>query len=164
MNARVPAGTQAAPQPALVAADPDYQARVRKSFAGQAFMRLIGASIARLEPGVVELAMPGSPELTQQHGFIHGGVVAALLDTACGFAASSLMDAEAGVLTVEFKTNFLSAARGGPLRATGRVRRAGRTVTFVEAEAFAGEGGDAKLVATMQATMICVRGRPDVRH
>jgi len=144
--------------------DPGWEARVRASFARQAFMAVAGATIVRLEPGEVELELAFDPRLTQQHGFLHGGVTAAMLDTACGFAASTLMPAEAGVLTVEFKVNFVSAARGQRFRFVGRVRRAGRTVTFTEGEALALDGASARTVATLQATMMTVLGRDDVRH
>ena len=108
--------------------------------------------------------LPLRAELTQQHGFVHGGVIGAMIDTACGFAASSLMSADVGVLTVEYKINFVSAARGDRLLAIAEVRKAGRTVTFVEGEARVLDGGHERLVATMQATMMTVRDRPDVRH
>jgi len=150
--------------PGFEPADPDFDARVRASFARQRFMSLIGATLSRIAPGQVELDLPFSPELTQQHGFVHGGVIASLLDAACGYAASSLMPAEAGVLTVEFKVNFLAAARGEGIRAVGRVRRAGRTVTFAEGEAVALDGARQVVVATTQATLMTIVGRAGVRH
>jgi uncharacterized protein (TIGR00369 family) len=150
--------------PAFEPADPSYRTRVRDSFARQRFMALMGASMVRVEPGVVVIDLPFDAALTQQHGFVHGGAVSAVLDTACGYAASSLMPADAGVLTVEFKVNYLAAAVGERFRFTGRVRRAGRTVTFVEADAVAVADGRARTVATMQATMMTIRGRDDVRH
>jgi uncharacterized protein (TIGR00369 family) len=149
---------------ALAPADPLYETRVRASFGRQRFMALLGASMTRVEPGAVEIEMPFGGELTQQHGFVHGGAIATGLDTACGFAASSLMPADVGVLTVEFKVNYLAPAVGERFRFVGRVRRAGRTVTFVEAEAIAVADGRARTVATMQATMMTIRGRDDVRH
>jgi uncharacterized protein (TIGR00369 family) len=144
--------------------DPAFEQRVRAAFERQRFMQLVGATMTAVGPGTVELAMPITPELTQQHGLVHGGVVSALLDTACGFAASSLMPADAGVLTIEFKVNFLAASRGTLLRARADVRRAGRTVTFVEGEAIAEADGGQRTVATIQATMMCVVGRDDIRH
>lgn len=150
--------------PAFEPADPSYAARVRDSFARQRFMALMGASMVRVEPGVVVIDLPFDAALTQQHGFVHGGAVSAVLDTACGYAASSLMPADAGVLTVEFKVNYLAAAVGERFRFTGRVRRAGRTVTFVEADAIAVADGRARTVATMQATMMTIHGRDGVRH
>jgi uncharacterized protein (TIGR00369 family) len=144
--------------------DPAFEQRVRAAFERQRFMQLVGATMTAVGPGTVELAMPITPELTQQHGLVHGGVVSALLDTACGFAASSLMPADAGVLTIEFKVNFLAASRGTLLRARADVRRACRTVTFVEGEAIAEADGGQRTVATIQATMMCVVGRDDSRH
>ena len=157
------APTSSEPRP-LEPADPLYEARVRAAFGRQRFMALLGAGMTRVVPGEVEIAMPFDAALTQQHGFVHGGAVAAGLDTACGFAASTLMPDDVGVLTVEFKVNYLAPAVGERLRFLARVRRAGRTVTFVEAEAFALSEGRERTVATMQATMMTVRGRDDVRH
>ncbi len=145
-------------------ADPQFEPRIRASFAAQSFMALIGASMTEAAPGRVAISMPVTAALTQQHGFVHGGVVGALIDTACGFAASSLMAADVGVLTVEYKINFLAAGRGETLIAIGQVRKAGRTVTFVEGEAVAVDGSARRTIATMQATMMTVRDRPDVRH
>lgn len=145
-------------------ADAGYEARVQASFARQRFMSMMGASMTRVSPGEVDIELPFDPELTQQHGFVHGGAVASVLDAACGYAASTLMPADAGVLTVEFKINFLASAAGERFRFTGRVRRAGRTVTFVDGDAVAIADGRALTVATMQATMMTVRGRDDVRH
>ncbi|MEI7443698.1 MAG: PaaI family thioesterase [Burkholderiales bacterium] len=145
-------------------ADPGYASRVRASFARQRFMAMMGATMTRVEPGEAEIELPFDLELTQQHGFVHGGALAAVLDAACGYAASTLMPADAGVLTVEFKINFLAPAAGDRFRFTGRVRRAGRTVTFVDGDAVAVDGDRARTVATMQATMMTVKGRDDVRH
>jgi uncharacterized protein (TIGR00369 family) len=152
------------PPPALRPADPDWEARVRASFAAQPFMARLGARMGPVAPGAVEIDLPFDAGLTQQHGFLHGGVIASGLDVACGYAASTLMPADAGVLTIEFKVSFLAPARGERFRFVGRVRRAGRTVTFVEAEAIALEGDRARVVATTQATMMTVVGRDDVRH
>jgi uncharacterized protein (TIGR00369 family) len=148
----------------LVPADLDFADRVRASFARQRFMRLLGGTMVAVAPGQVELLLPFSEDLTQQHGFVHGGAIASALDAACGYAASTLMPADAGVMTIEFKVNFLAPARGERFRVLGRVRRAGRTVTFVEGEAIAVDGASQTTVATTQATMICLRGRDDIRH
>ena len=150
--------------PALRPSDPDWESRVRASFARQRFAARIGATFEHAAPGTVELGLPFDADLTQQHGFLHGGVLATGLDVACGYAAATLMPADSGVLTVEFKVNFLAPARGGRFRFVARVRRAGRTVTFVESEAIAVDGDRARLVATAQATMMTVLGRDDVRH
>ncbi|HYF60070.1 MAG TPA: PaaI family thioesterase [Burkholderiaceae bacterium] len=145
-------------------ADPRYAERVRASFERQPFMRTLGAAIVHLAPGEFAVELPFDAALTQQHGFLHGGAIASGLDVACGYAAFTLMPADSGVLTVEFKVNFLAPARGERFRFDGRVRRAGRTVTFVEADARAVADGRERTVATMQATMMTVLGRDDVRH
>jgi len=144
--------------------DPHFETRVRASFARQRFMSRIGAEMTRVAPGDVSIDLPFDPELTQQHGFLHGGAIASVLDAACGFAASTLMPADAGVLTIEFKINFLAPGAGERFRFTGRVRRTGRTVTFVDGDAIAVADGRARTIATMQATMMTVQGRDDVRH
>jgi uncharacterized protein (TIGR00369 family) len=156
--------TPALDAPRREPADPRFEARVRASFARQRFMSMMGATMTRVEAGEVDIDLPFDVELTQQHGFVHGGAVASVLDAACGYAASTLMAADAGVLTVEFKINFLAPAAGERFRFTGRVRRAGRTVTFVDGEAIAVADSRARTVATMQATMMTVQGRDDVRH
>jgi uncharacterized protein (TIGR00369 family) len=150
--------------PRLEPQDPDYEARVRASFGRQRFMATLGATLVRVAPGEVDVDIPYDPALTQQHGFMHGGAISSMLDVACGYAAFSLMPADAGVLTIEFKVNFIAPAAGERFRFSGRVRRAGRTVTFVEADAIAVADGRARVVATMQATMMTVQGRDDVRN
>jgi len=120
-------------------------------------MTLLGASLARVAAGEVDIELPFSDRLTQQHGFVHAGAVTSVLDSACGYAASTLMEADAAVLTVEFKVNLLEPAVGEPLVAYGRVVRAGRTITVCRAEAVA--QGDEAVVAIMTATIMSVRGR-----
>jgi uncharacterized protein (TIGR00369 family) len=142
--------------------NPRFEQAVRDSFAAQQLMGTIGARLARVAAGEVEIRMPFRPDLTQQHGFLHAGVVTSALDSACGYAAFSLMPAGAGVLSVEFKTNLLAPARGDELIARGRVVRAGRTVTVCQADAFMRTGADETLIATMLATMMTVLDRPDV--
>jgi uncharacterized protein (TIGR00369 family) len=137
----------------------DPLARVRRSFAGQAAMETIGATLQRVAPGEVEIVMPMAPHVTQQHGFVHGGVVGMIADSACGFSALSTMEADTAVLTAEFKINFLSPAAGERLIARGRVVKGGRTLILTMAEVEAETGGERKLVAMMTATMMCVRGR-----
>lgn len=144
------------------AQDADYESRIRESFARQQAMHTMGARLTRVEPGVVEIELPYRHDLTQQHGFIHAGVVASVLDSACGYAAFSLMPADAAVLSVEFKVNLLAPARGERLIARAEVKRPGRTVTVCTADAYAVEGGRSKVVATMLATMMCIRGRGDL--
>ena len=126
---------------------------MRESFGAQQFMATIGARLVRLEPGTVDVELDFSERLTQQHGFLHAGVVSAALDTACGYAALTSMESDAAVLTVEFKVNLLEPAAGGPLVARGRVLRAGRTLTVCRGEAVIEE----RHVATVVATMMAVR-------
>src|SRR5262245_5566068 len=114
--------------------DPHFAQRVRASFDRQAAMATLGAALARVAPGEVVIERPFRPGLTQQHGFLHAGVVTSVMDSACGYAALSLAEPGAAVLTVEFKVNLLAPARGSRFRAQGRVVRAGRTVTVASAE------------------------------
>lgn len=145
--------------------DPDFDARVRASFARQAAMRTIGATLARVAPGEVDLALPHRADLTQQHGFLHAGIVTAVVDSACGYAALSLMEPGAAVLSVEFKVQLLAPARGAAFLALGRVVRAGRTLTVVRGElrAFVDPGDVApdggEVVALLNGTMMAVRDR-----
>jgi uncharacterized protein (TIGR00369 family) len=139
--------------------DSDFEGRVRASFARQQVMQTIGATLTLVEPGVVEIELPYRAELTQQHGFIHAGIVASILDSACGYAAFSLMPADAAVLSIEFKVNLLAPAKGELIRARAEVKRAGKTVTVCTADAWAVEAGQSKIVATMLATMMCIRER-----
>ena len=141
-------------------ADPGYVQRVHDSYARQAVMRTLGASLDGVEPGRVVIVMHHRPELTQQHGFLHAGVVATALDSACGYAAFSLMPADAAVLTIEFKLNLLAPARGPWFRFEGLVAKAGRTISVVEGKAWQHEaGGPESLCATMTATIMTVQGR-----
>jgi uncharacterized protein (TIGR00369 family) len=146
--------------------DPDYDPRVRSSFARQAIMRTLGATIERVAPGEVDLALPFRADLTQQHGFLHAGVATAVVDSACGYAALTLMEPGAAVLSVEFKVQLLAPARGTWFRAMGRVVRAGRTLTVVTGElhAFSSEEqrGEGELVTLVNGTMMSVRDRPEL--
>jgi uncharacterized protein (TIGR00369 family) len=127
-------------------------------------MRTFGVTLARVAPGEVDLALPFRADLTQQHGFLHAGVVTAVVDSACGYAALSLMEPGAAVLSVEFKVQLLAPARGSRFRALGRVVRAGRTLTVVKGELWAAQdpAGDGELVALMTGTMMAVRDRPEL--
>jgi uncharacterized protein (TIGR00369 family) len=131
-------------------------ARVRDAFARQQFMTTLGASLVRVAPGEVEIELPCRPGLTQHTGVMHAGAVTSIADSACGFAAATLMAADREVLSVEFKINLLSPAVGDRLRAIGRVVRAGRTLTVCAAEVWAVRGEEQKIVAVMQATMMAV--------
>jgi uncharacterized protein (TIGR00369 family) len=141
----------------------NFEARVRKSFDRQPMMHTIGASLARIEPGEVEMGMPIAVQFCQQHGFVHAGIVTTLADTACGYAAFSLMPASAGVLTTEFKVNLLAPAAGERLIAVGRVVKPGRTLTVTQGEVHAESEGKRKLVAIITATLMAVEGRDDVK-
>jgi len=136
----------------------DFAARVRESFARQPVMKTCGIELVSVEPGEVTFTLRNAPELTQQHGFVHAGILATALDSACGFAAFSLMPADAGVLTIEFKINLLAPARGELFEVRGRVVKAGRTITVTEASAT--EAG--KLVCTMTATVMTIVDRVGV--
>ena len=143
--------------------NPDFEARVRESFARQAAMRTLGATLAVVKPGQVEITLPWAEPLTQQHGFLHAGMVATALDSACGYAGFSLMAADAAVLTIEFKINLLSPAQGQRFRMVGTVVKPGRTVTVCEGHAYAIDGGQEKLVATMGCTLMAVVGRDNIQ-
>jgi uncharacterized protein (TIGR00369 family) len=136
--------------------DPDYEQRGREAFAQQGLMATFGAELRRIEPGVVEIEVPFSQALTQQDEFFHAGVGIAILDTACGFAAFTLMPPGTRVLTVELKVNLLAPAVGDYLRARGEVVRPGRNLTVCRGDAYAVSGGDSKHVATILATMTAV--------
>lgn len=144
--------------------DPDYAARVRTSFERQGAMATIGATLASIEPGRVAIELPWAQALSQQHGFLHAGMVATALDSACGYAGFSLMPLDAAVLTIEFKINLLAPAKGQRFRMVGEVVKPGRTVTVVEGKAFAIDEGQEKLVATMSATLMAVYGRDGIQH
>jgi uncharacterized protein (TIGR00369 family) len=131
-------------------------ARVRDSFGKQSIMTTIGAEVSSVKSGEVEIVLPFSDKVLQQHGFIHAGAVATIADSACGYAALSVMPRDAAVLTVEFKINLLSPAKGERLRAVGRVVRAGKKLVIAAGEVFAEEGGRSKQVALITATLMVV--------
>ncbi len=147
--------------PGFTPKNPDFEARVRDSFARQGIMELIGARLTRVEPGLVEIELPYRAELTQQHGFFHAGITSTIADSAGGYAAFSLMPAEATVLTTEFKINLLAPAEGELLRALGRVVRPGRLLSVCEVDVFALKDGAAKPCAKLLETLMCLEGRPD---
>ncbi len=143
--------------------DPHYAERVRASFARQTALVLIGAAIRDVTPGVVEIELPYRADLCQQHGFLHGGIITTIVDSACGYAALSLMPPETGVLAVEFKINLLSPGLGERFLARGKVVRAGRTITVCSGEVVAFTGDTEKPIALMQATIMAIHGREGVR-
>ena len=148
----------------FVPPDADYAARVAASFARQQAMATIGATLAEVAPGRVVIELPFAPALTQQHGFLHAGVVGMALDSACGYAGFSLMATDAAVLTIEYKLNLLAPAKGARFRMEGQVVKPGRTVTVAEGRAFALDAGSEKLIATMTCTLMAVVGRDGIRH
>ena len=145
----------------FTAADPDFESRVRASFARQGIMRLIGASIARVAPGAVDIELPFRHDLTQQHGYFHAGVTSTVADSAGGYAAYTLFPAASSVLTVEFKINLVAPADGDRLVARGRVKKRGRTLTVCELEVVALKGGTERACAYGLQTLICLDGVAD---
>ena len=143
---------------------PTYVARVHESFARQGAMQTLSARLGIVAPGAVDIELDWAAGLTQQHGFLHAGMVATALDSACGYAGFTLMAEDAAVLTIEFKINLLAPARGERFRMEGRVLKPGRTITVCEGRAFALEGKQEKLVATMGCTLMAVTGRDNIRH
>jgi len=140
------------------APNPSFAQDVKRNFARQAIMNLIGAKLSLIEPGVIEITLPYRADLTQQRGFLHAGVVTTIADSACGYAAYSLMPAGSEVLSVEFKVNLLRPAQGESFVARAEVIKAGRTLTVVRADVFGIDGnGKRELVATMQGTMIAAK-------
>ena len=141
----------------------EADARVRKSFARQSLMATMGAAVAAVRLGEVEIVLPYSDRILQQHGFVHGGAIASIADIACGYAALTVMPREAAVLTTEFKMNLLAPAKGERLRAVGRVIRNGRKLVVTLADVFAEEGAARKQVALMTATMMVVAAEGSLR-
>ena len=144
--------------------DPQYRSRVEASFNQQQVMKTLGVKIESLQPGEIELMVPYGVAYTQQHGFMHAGIIATVLDNACGYAAFSLMPDDVAILTVEFKTNLLAPARGERFLFRGKVVKPGRTITVCEAQAFAVGGGEEKLVATMTGTLMALFERADLER
>ena len=129
---------------------------ITQSFAKQTIMGLIGAELTRVEPGIVEITLPYRADLAQQHGYLHAGIVTTIADSACGYAAYSLMPPNSEVLSVEFKVNLLRPAKGETFKAVAEVVKAGKTLTVVRADVFGVDRDQRELVATMLGTMICL--------
>ena len=136
--------------------DPNYEARVRSSFEKQNVMKTIGAILTRVAPGEVVIELSYDASLTQQHGYLHAGIVTTVVDSACGYAAYTLMAPDSEVLTIEYKVNFMAPARGERFKGIGKVLRSGRTITVYSGDVVANENGKEEVVATMLATMISV--------
>lgn len=141
--------------------NPEFAARVRDSFGRQPFMDHIGATLTVIEPGYCEIALSNRQELTQQHGFVHGGVLATLADSAAGYAAFSLMPADASVLTVEYKLNIMRPGRGETVTAKARVIKPGRSLTVVGSDVYATENGEETLCVASIQTLMTLHGRAD---
>ena len=138
-----------------------YEPRVRDSFARQGAMKLIGANITEVAPGYCAIALSPRPDISQQHGFVHAGIVSAIVDTAGGYAGFTLFPEDASVLTVEFKLNLLAPAKGEYLFAEGFVVKPGRTLAITRGEVHAEDGGKRTLVALMQQTLMVMHGKQD---
>ncbi len=148
---------------AKLVADTDFEERVRESFARQKVMQTIGARLTSVTPGIVEIELDFSEDLTQQHGFLHAGVISTAMDSACGYAAYTMMPENAAVLTIEFKVNLLAPGKGERFLFRGNVTKPGRTIVVADGQAYAfGADGEVKLIATMTGTMMTVIGRDGI--
>jgi uncharacterized protein (TIGR00369 family) len=147
--------------PEFAPPDSGYDERVRASFARQGAMRLIGARLLALRPGYCAIELPYREDLTQQHGYVHAGVVATIVDSAGGYAGFTLFPGDSSVLTVEYKLNLLAPASGERLVAEGRVVKPGRTLAVTRGEVYAEAAGKRTLCALMQQTLIVLSGKPD---
>ena len=136
--------------------------RIRVSFARQGLMQTLGATLSDVSPGQVEILLVPKREISQQHGFVHAGAVSAIADSAAGYAALSMMPPDRGVLTAEFKINLLAPAVGECLIASGKVVKAGRTLTLAQSEVFARAGGELRLIALLTATLMAIEGRDGI--
>ena len=139
------------------ARNPAFAEEIKQSFAKQTIMGLIGAKLTRVDPGVIEITLPYRPDLTQQHGYLHAGIVTTIADSACGYAAYSLMPPNSEVLSVEFKVNLLRPAKGEMFLASAEVVKSGKTLTVVRADVFVlDQSQERTLIATMLGTMMCL--------
>ena len=144
--------------------DRAFKERVQSSFHRQQCMATLGIQLVTVKPGFVELLMPHAEPYTQQHGFIHAGIVSTAMDSACGYAAFSLMPEDAAVLTVEYKINLLAPAQGDEFVFRGEVVKPGRTLTLCDGRAYARIGDDMKLIATMSGTLMAVFNREGIKQ
>ena len=149
--------------PTFTLQNPRFESEIRESFGSQSFMTSIGAELKHISAGSVEIALPFRDDLLQHHGYLHGAVIAAIVDTACGYSALTLMPPDSTVLTVEYKVNFMSPAEGDGILARGQVVRPGRNLTVCSGEAVTTAGGSEKVVAALMATMVRVTGRPQAK-
>jgi uncharacterized protein (TIGR00369 family) len=143
--------------------DPDtVEARIRQSFARQGAMETLGAELSRISQGVVEIELPFDPKLTQQHGFLHAGVISAALDTACSYAAYTVVEPEVSLLTIEFKVNLMSPGRGERFLFRGEITKPGSNIIVADGRGYALTDGPAKLIASMTSTLMVIRGREGI--
>ena len=142
-------------------ASPEVQARIKASFDRQGLMRHLGAQLTHVGPGRVHITLPGRPEVTQQHGYIHAGATSAIADSAGGYAALTLFPENADVLTVEYKINLMAPGVGDRIEAVGTVLKSGRTLSVCRLEVFGFQDGQRSLIATGQQTLFCIHGRSD---
>jgi uncharacterized protein (TIGR00369 family) len=143
--------------------DPEFETRVRSSFSRQGIMQYLGAELAGVRPGYCEVRLPYKPELSQQHGYFHGGVIGTIADSAGGYAAFTLMPADSGVLTVEYKLNLLAPGDGEQLIARGEVIKPGRSLMVSRADVMVRKHGRERLCATLLQTLMTMRGKPEVQ-
>lgn len=137
--------------------DLNFETKVRESFNRQTVMQTIGAYLKKVAPGEVEIELPFQKNLTQQNNYLHAGIITTIVDSACGYAAFSLMEAGADVLTIEFKINFISPALGDIFLAKGLVTKPGKTITVCSGDVITKMGDREKIVATMLATIMTIR-------
>ncbi len=137
-------------------------ARIRASFARQGAMETLGAELTRISQGVVEIELAFDPKLTQQHGFLHAGVISAALDTACSYAAYTVIEPDASLLTIEFKVNLMSPGRGDRFLFRGEITKPGSNIIVADGRGYALTDGPAKLIASMTSTMMIIRGREGI--
>lgn len=147
--------------PNFISRDPNYATRLHASFGRQQVMAWLGASLTHLAPGHCEITLPHKPELTQQHGYVHGGIIGTISDTAAGYAAYTLMPHDASVLTVEYKMNMMAPGDGEFLIARGEVIRAGRSLVVARADVFAVKAGKETHCASLLQTLMTMHGKAD---
>jgi uncharacterized protein (TIGR00369 family) len=148
-------------RPDFQPADPAFAARVHASFARQKAMSLIGARLMRIEPGRCEIELPFRADLTQQRGYLHGGIIGMIADTACGYAAYSLMPATSSLVTVEYKINIVAPGLGERFVARAEVLKPGRRLSITRGEVYAERGSEATLCAVMQQTLMMLPDTSD---
>jgi uncharacterized protein (TIGR00369 family) len=144
-------------------ANSDFRERIKTSFSHQGAMALLGAELTRIEQGAVEIELGYRPDLTQQHGFLHAGVISAALDSACTYAAYTMIEPDVSILTIEFKVNLLSPGKGTRFLFRGEITKPGSNIIVADGRAYAIGDGTAKLIASMTGTKMALRGREDIR-